>query len=334
MVGVAREPKARGLHALAEAVRVPQERFDGIRVCFRRKKTSLEDVERGGDDGRGDGIGEEIRPRFVAEELDHSGRPGRVAAGAAAEGLAERGRDDVGLCVVQFGRAAAGATEDASRVAFVNEQERFRLVRDSPQFRERGDVAVHREGAVRRDQLHTRVTTLEFRAEIGEVEVGVTKSLGLAEANAVDDGRVVQGVRKHGVLRTQKRFEDTGVGVEGGRKEYGVLGAVEGADSGFEAFVDVLRAGDETDTREAEASRVEPVLRRFDDVRVAREAQVIVRREVQARFSIHADGVALCALQNALRLESSVHLHGLQFRPAHRLQRRRPAPQRHSCSRR
>jgi len=56
---------------------------------------------------------------------------------------------------------------------------------------------------------------------------------GLAEAQAVDDGRVVELVRDDGVVGRQQRLEQAGVGVETARVQDGVLAAVELGDQPF-----------------------------------------------------------------------------------------------------
>ena len=62
---------------------------------------------------------------------------------------------------------------------------------------ELGNDAVHREHAVGGDELEAgsgRIGRLELGFEVGHVVVGVAEALGFAQANAVDDGCVVEGV--------------------------------------------------------------------------------------------------------------------------------------------
>jgi hypothetical protein len=54
--------------------------------------------------------------------------------------------------------------------------------------------------------------------------------LGLAEADAVDDRRVVERVGDDRVLLAEQRLEEAAVGVEAGPVEDGVLGPEERAD--------------------------------------------------------------------------------------------------------
>jgi hypothetical protein len=62
----------------------------------------------------------------------------------------------------------------------------------------------------------------------------------LAEADAVDDGRVVELVAEHRVLVGQQRLKQAGVGVEAGGVEDRILGAVEGSDALLQRLVEVL----------------------------------------------------------------------------------------------
>ena len=55
----------------------------------------------------------------------------------------------------------------------------------------------------------------------------VSVLFGLAEADAVDDGGVVELVREDGVLGAEDLLEEAGVGVEAAGVQDGVLAAVE-----------------------------------------------------------------------------------------------------------
>ena len=69
----------------------------------------VEHDERGGRDRRGDRVGEQVRPRALAQQVDDLPAAARVAAARAAERLAERAGDDVDPVrdPVQLRRAAA-----------------------------------------------------------------------------------------------------------------------------------------------------------------------------------------------------------------------------------
>ena len=111
--------------------------------------------------------------------------------------------------------------------------------------------------------------------------MGVAVPLGLAEPDAVDDGRVVQRVGDDRVLLVEERLEQAAVGVEAGRVEDRVLGPEEARDGRLELLVDVLGAADEPDAREAEAPPLEPVPGGPDEVGVVGKAEVVVRAEVE-----------------------------------------------------
>ena len=104
---------------------------------------------------------------------------------------------------------------------------------------ELGDRAVHREHAVGDDQLVARAgrSRLQLRFEVGHVVVLVAKARGLAQADAVDDRRVVQRVGDDRVLLAEQRLEQAAVGVERGRVEDRVFRAEEGRQSLLERLV-------------------------------------------------------------------------------------------------
>jgi hypothetical protein len=69
--------------------------------------------------------------------------------------------------------------------------------------------------------------SLQAALQVGHVVVRVAPALRLAQADAVDDGGVVQRVADDHVGLAEQRLEQAAVGVEGGGVEDGVLGAEE-----------------------------------------------------------------------------------------------------------
>jgi hypothetical protein len=123
--------------------------------------------------------------------------------------------------------------------------------------------------------------------QVGHVVVGCSAvALGLAQADAVDDGRVVQRVADDGVLLAQQRLEQAAVGVEGGGVQDGVFGAEEARQPLLQRLVQVLRAADEAHAE----LRPKPWLsqRRLGGRHhrgVGRQAQVVVGAQVDQHHS-------------------------------------------------
>ena len=185
----------------------------------------------------------------------------------------------------------ARGADHAGRVAFIDEHEGVVFFGEVADLVHGSHVAVHREDAVGADDAEALCLGLfETAFEVGHVAVGITVALGFAEAHAVDDGGVVEGVADDGVVGCEERFEDAAVGVEAGGVENGVFGLEEVGDGGFELLVDVLRAADEADGRHAVAAAVHHVLGGLDEARVVGEAEVVVGAEVEHLFASHLDG--------------------------------------------
>lgn len=246
----------------------------------------VEDLEGGGGDDRGEGVGEEVRAGALAQQGDDLGAGCDVAAGGAAEGLAEGAGDDVDAVhdAVQLGGAAAAGADEADRVRVVDHHHGVVPLGQVADLGERGDVAVHREDAVGDDELAAGAALgrlLELLLQVGHVAVGVAEAAGLGEADAVDDRGVVEGVGDDGVLGAEDRLEDAAVGVEAGGVEDRVLLAEEGREAGLQLLVHLLRAADEADGRHAVAPAVERRVGGGDDLGVVGQAQVVVGAEVQ-----------------------------------------------------
>ena len=81
---------------------------------------------RGGRDGRGERVGEQVRPGPLPQHLDDLFAGGGVAAARAAEGLAQRAGHDVDpiLDAEQFRRAGAGRPDESDGVGVVHHDQR------------------------------------------------------------------------------------------------------------------------------------------------------------------------------------------------------------------
>ena len=82
--------------------------------------------------------------------------------------------------------------------------------------------------AVRGNQLHARsggVRFLELGFQVCHVVVGITEALGFAEAHAVNNGSVVQGIGNNSVVCSQEAFKQPAVGVKAGGKQNRVFRA-------------------------------------------------------------------------------------------------------------
>jgi hypothetical protein len=155
-------------------------------------------------------------------------------------------------------------------------------------------VAVHREHPVGGDQAApVALGLLQNLLELGHVRVGIAEALGLAQSHAVDDRGVVELVGDDGVALAQDGLEEPSVGVEAGRVEDGVVGAVEARDRSLELLVQVLGAADEAHRGHPEAAHLERLLGGGDDLRVVRQAEVVVGAEVDDLALGHPDRRAL-----------------------------------------
>ena len=134
---------------------------------------------------------------------------------------------------------------------------------------ESGDGAVHAERPVGGDHPVANVLRfLELGLEVGHVAVFEDVSCGLAQADAVDDGGMVEGIGQDRVILAQQRLEEPAVGVEAGDVQDRIVGAEEAADLLLELFVYILRAADEAYAAHAVAVGVERLAGGLDHLRM------------------------------------------------------------------
>jgi hypothetical protein len=209
-----------------------------------------------------------------------------VPARRAAERLAERARHQVDTIAdsEELGRARSGRAQDAGGMGVVHHHQCVVLLGHRAQVTEGRDVAVHREHAVGDDEDAARTggpRGRQLSVEVPQVAVRVAEPLRLRQPDAVDDRRVVQLVRDHGILVAEERLEDSAVGVEAGREEDRVLGPEPFGDLRLEGTMLDVRPADEPHARHPEPVGVEGRVCGCDHGGRRREAQIVVRAEVQ-----------------------------------------------------
>ena len=135
-------------------------------------------------------------------------------AAVGAERLAERAGDDVDLALeAGLGdRAATAGAERAERVRLVDEHADVVAARELDDLRQRGDVAVHAEHAVGRDQRRAPVALAQRPREVLGVGVAVGDDVGAREPAAVDDRGVAELVVEDDLAPARERRDHAHVG--------------------------------------------------------------------------------------------------------------------------
>ena len=114
------------------------------------------------------------------------------------------------------------------------------------------------------------------------VDVLVRKDLDrrAAQAAAVDDAGVIQLVGDHDVVFGQDGGDGAGVRGEAALEDDDGLGLLERGEPALELHVDRHGAGDRADRAGADAEPPRRVERRLAQPRMRRQAEIVVRREV------------------------------------------------------
>jgi hypothetical protein len=182
-----------------------------------------------------------------------------------------------------FVRAAAGGAHEAAGMAFVDAQQRAVPV---AQARITSSCAMV-PSIENTPSVNTSVKRAPSAAPLAGSAPGrpcrcaCSGNAGLAQADAVDDGGVVEFVADDRVLLAQQRFEQAAVGVERGGVQDGVLGAEETRQARLQRLVQVLRAADETHRTQAVAVGAQGLVRGRHHLRVGRQAEVVVGAQVE-----------------------------------------------------
>ena len=260
-----------------------------------------------------EGVGEEVGARALAQQLHDLAAARRVAAGSAAHRLAQRAREDVDR--VPGRRTSSGVPRPASPTkptawessTIVSASWRSARSQIADRFATMPSIEKTPSVATSLKRAPAASASLQLRLEVGHVVVAVPVALRLAQADAVDDARVVQLVADHRVLLAQQGLEEAAVRVEAARVQDAVVHAEEGGEGALQLLVDRLRAADEPHRGHAVAVAVERRLAGGHQPRIVGEAEVVVRAEVEDFRAVgEADGGRLRARDDALGLVEAV----------------------------
>ncbi len=227
-------------HAGAEALGIVEELGAQIIALLGQ----INGLDRGGNDGWRQGIGEEIGPRALAHEIDDGFGCGDITAGRAAQGLAQGACEDINLDPGAGGRSPALWADEAGGVAVIDQDEGIIGVRQFPDFAELGEIAIHGKHAVGDD--HDAALGLiprepQLGLQIRHIAVGIAIAGRPAQAHAINNRGMVQGVGNYGILLAEKRLEHAAIGIKTGGVENGIFHLHIAGDAGFQLCMKIAR---------------------------------------------------------------------------------------------
>ena len=215
----------------------------------------------------------------------------------------------------------SGRAEQAEGVGLVHDEPRVVALAQRVQLADRRGVAVHGEDALGHDEPAARTAGLaQARLDLGEVEVAVDEGPRATAPDAVDQGRVQQGVGDDRVAPTGEGAEQTEVGLIAAREEERGLSPQPVGDALLRPCVQRGAPSQEPRRPRADAVLLQAAAHRLEDERMAREAEVVVRDEVRACVVAvvqAAQQAGLLALAQLVR-EDILQAHGIRSRRAAR----------------
>ena len=225
-------------------------------------------------------------PRRRMLEILHDGRGTGDVPAAARQRLGERPHPEVNVAAidaVMLADPAARPAHDAQRVRLVHQQERLVLPLQLDQPIQRREVAVHAGDALHRDQHPADLGTQRRQDALEGVHVVVRErpAAGAREPGAAEDAVVRQGVVDDQVLRAEQMAEHRDVRGVPAHQDDRVLAAQEPRQGGFQLAVDRPLAGRDPARRGRGPVANGRVRRGTGHFRVARESQIVLRREIE-----------------------------------------------------
>jgi len=199
-----------------------------------------------------------------------------------------------------LGGAPAMRAENAQPVGVVDHETRIVTALQLDDLRQRTNVPLHREHAVDHDQStafnrHAR----ELVVEIRHVVVTELDDPPEAQPGAVDDARVIEAVEKHRVVPTEQAREHAQVDLKPGSEGKRRLAAHECRETLLQFNVDAERPVEQPGSRGARPVLAYRVDRRFLDLGMARQPEVIVRPEHDHRPAVDGNNRVLRRLDGS-----------------------------------
>ncbi len=113
------------------------------------------------------------------------------------------------------------------------------------------------------------------------VAVFVTKPPRLAQADAVNDGGMVELIGNDRIVLAQQGFKQAAIGVKAGGIQNHIVHLQEGSQALLQSLVDELGAADEAHAGQAKAPGIIRVARRLDHTAVIGQSRVVVGAQVE-----------------------------------------------------
>ena len=249
-------------------------------------------LEPGSNDGGRQRIGEQIGPRPLPQQVDHWLRPSDITADAPPKCFAQSPGEDIHIHPKMIRRTRPVWPHKAGGMAIIHHDHGVILIGQGADLRQFRQIAIHREHPIGGD--HDMAGTIGARLfkpgfQVVHIAVEVAVAFGLAQAHAVDNGRMIQTVRDNGVLWPQEGLEQPTIGVKTGRKQDGVIFVQKLGQTLLQLSVNILGAADKADRGHAEALVIHDASRGCDQIGVIRQAKVVIGTKVDDLFVAHGD---------------------------------------------
>ena len=202
---------------------------------------------------------------------------------------------------LHFRRTATACAESRRPVRVVEERHRAVLARDRQHLRERCDVAIHRVDAVEDDEHPPKLArrSRDRLFERGDVSVREHPCARVRELAAVDDRRVVEGVRDDHVALPGQRGDHADVRHVAGAEREGRLGTEECGELVLECLVQVEVPGDEPRAPGCTAELARRARGGLGHLRVVCEVEVVAARKEQDLAAVDDHARCLGAREDA-----------------------------------
>ena len=172
---------------------------------------------------------------------------------------------------------------------------------------ERSERAIHGKDAIGDNQAcSSAFCFMQFCLKIVQVPIGVAQSLGLAQANAIDDRGVIERIGEHRVFFRQQGFKKPPIRIETRGVENCVIHAEKCRQFLLQRSMYLVRAADEAHRGHAVAVLIKRTMCRLEHRRVIGQSKVVVGAQIEHFSVAHLNQGALCRTELPFGLEQAL----------------------------
>ena len=212
---------------------------------------------------------------------------------------------------VVLGRPGAASAQHAKTVGVINQDVGLILLGQTDQLRQLDNVAIHGEDPVGDNEFAGIIRAVgQLLLQNTQILVWIATHRSVGQTGTVNQTRVVELIEVQIVAAADQAGHHAQIGLVAGAEDQGGFFIEEAGQAILDLFVQVERAVQKTAAGTAAPVALQGIGRRFNNLGVVGQTQVVIRTHHDHGFAVHPD---LCPIRSFDRDEERIISPGLRF---------------------